>query len=87
MGSSSSVVHTRTIFNAKVVATDETNYETAVETTYANNVTVCPISNDLADLEKYFMQFRRNIVGIGEVFVTPYGPQKLVYCDWTASAR
>ena len=68
---------------SKVVA----NGVDAVETTYTSTVTVVPILKEDGDLEKYFMQFRRNIVGVGEVFHTPYGPQKLIYTDWTASAR
>ena len=38
-------------------------------------------------LEKYFNQFRENIVGINQTFVSPYGEQKLIYTDWTASGR
>ncbi|WP_299016447.1 aminotransferase class V-fold PLP-dependent enzyme [uncultured Polaribacter sp.] len=39
------------------------------------------------NLEQYFSQFRKNIVGIDQTFVSPYGEQKLVYADWTASGR
>ena len=38
-------------------------------------------------LEKYFEQFRKNIVGIEQEFETPYGKKKMVYTDWTASGR
>ena len=38
-------------------------------------------------LEKYFDQFRKNIVGVNQTFISPYGEQKLVYSDWTASGR
>ena len=38
-------------------------------------------------LEKYFNQFRENIVGIDQKFQSPYGEQNLVYTDWTASGR
>ena len=40
-----------------------------------------------ADLEQYFNQFRKNIVGIHQTFQSPYGEQKLIYTDWTASGR
>lgn len=39
------------------------------------------------DLEQYFRRFRDNIVGIDQEFTTPYGVQKLLYTDWTASGR
>ena len=38
-------------------------------------------------LEEYFNQFRDNIVGIDLEFESPYGTQKIVYADWTASGR
>ncbi|MBN4070844.1 aminotransferase class V-fold PLP-dependent enzyme [Olleya sp. AH-315-F22] len=38
-------------------------------------------------LEEYFNQFRDNIVGIDQAFESPYGTQKIVYTDWTASGR
>lgn len=38
-------------------------------------------------LEKQFEPFRRNIVGADLRFRTPYGEQRLVYTDWTASGR
>ncbi len=41
----------------------------------------------MSDLEKYFDQFRRNIVGINTEIVTPYGSRKLIYADWIASGR
>ena len=40
-----------------------------------------------SDLEKYFNQFRENIIGINQTFQSPYGAQKLIYTDWTASGR
>ncbi len=40
-----------------------------------------------SDLEQYFNQFRKNIVGINQTFQSPYGEQKLIYTDWTASGR
>jgi selenocysteine lyase/cysteine desulfurase len=39
------------------------------------------------NLEKYFSQFRRNIVGIKQPFRSPYGIKKITYADWTASGR
>ncbi|MCB0659631.1 MAG: aminotransferase class V-fold PLP-dependent enzyme [Saprospiraceae bacterium] len=38
-------------------------------------------------LEKYFDQFRRQIIGTDQTFESPYGIQKIVYADWTASGR
>ena len=38
-------------------------------------------------LEHYFQQFRKNIIGIDQEFVSPFGTQKIVYTDWTASGR
>ncbi|WP_242132567.1 aminotransferase class V-fold PLP-dependent enzyme [Aestuariivivens marinum] len=38
-------------------------------------------------LENYFQQFRKHIVGIDQTFKSPYGEQKLIYTDWTASGR
>ena len=40
-----------------------------------------------SELEQYFNQFRENIVGINQTFQSPYGEQKLIYTDWTASGR
>ncbi len=38
-------------------------------------------------LEKYFLRFRENIIGINQHFISPYGSQPLIYTDWTASGR
>lgn len=38
-------------------------------------------------LEQHFAPFRRNVVGNGHEFETPYGMQRLLYADWTASGR
>ncbi len=40
-----------------------------------------------SELEHYFNQFRENIVGVNQNFQSPYGKQKLIYTDWTASGR
>ena len=39
------------------------------------------------DLESYFNQFRKHIIGINQTFKSPYGEQQLIYTDWTASGR
>lgn len=39
------------------------------------------------ELEIYFQQFRDNIIGIDQEFETPFGTQKIIYTDWTASGR
>ncbi len=41
----------------------------------------------MSELENYFSQFRKNIVGANATFVTPFGEQKLIYADWIASGR
>lgn len=38
-------------------------------------------------LERHFAPFRANTIGHDLTFVTPYGEQRLVYADWTASGR
>ena len=40
-----------------------------------------------ADLQNYFSQFRKNIVGIDATFESAYGNQPIVYADWIASGR
>jgi selenocysteine lyase/cysteine desulfurase len=37
--------------------------------------------------EKYFQQFRSQIIGHNQDFQTPNGNQKMVYADWVASGR
>lgn len=39
------------------------------------------------ELEHHFTQFRTNIIGYNQTFQSPYGKQKLIYADWTASGR
>jgi selenocysteine lyase/cysteine desulfurase len=41
----------------------------------------------MSELENYFSQFRKNIIGADATFVTPFGKQKLIYADWIASGR
>ncbi len=38
-------------------------------------------------LEKYFDKYRKHIIGIDESFESPFGIQKMIYADWTASGR
>jgi len=38
-------------------------------------------------LEKYFEQFRQNIIGINSQIPTPNGLKTLIYADWIASGR
>lgn len=38
-------------------------------------------------LETYFKSFRENIVGVNQTFMSPFGEQKIIYTDWTASGR
>lgn len=40
-----------------------------------------------SELEQYFNQFRQHIIGIDQEFVSPFGTQKIIYTDWTASGR
>ncbi len=39
------------------------------------------------ELETYFNDFRKNIIGIDQTFESPKGTEKIVYVDWTASGR
>lgn len=39
------------------------------------------------ELETYFNQFRKHIIGQDQTFISPYGEQKIIYTDWTASGR
>jgi len=41
----------------------------------------------MTELEIYFGQYRRNIIGIDAEIKTPYGTRKLIYADWIASGR
>lgn len=40
-----------------------------------------------SQLEQYFSEFRKNIIGIDQYFESPFGKQKIIYTDWTASGR
>ncbi|MBU8892046.1 MAG: aminotransferase class V-fold PLP-dependent enzyme [Bacteroidales bacterium] len=41
----------------------------------------------MESLEKYFEKFRRNVIGVDQVYNSPYGEQKILYADWIASGR
>ena len=41
----------------------------------------------MTDLEIYFDQFRKNIIGIDAEINTPFGTRNLIYADWIASGR
>jgi selenocysteine lyase/cysteine desulfurase len=45
------------------------------------------ITSKTSNLEDYFQQFREHIIGIDQKFESPFGSQKIVYTDWTASGR
>jgi selenocysteine lyase/cysteine desulfurase len=38
-------------------------------------------------LEDHFLPFRKNIIGINQKFISPFGNKKIIYADWTASGR
>jgi selenocysteine lyase/cysteine desulfurase len=38
-------------------------------------------------LEEYFAPYRANIIGINQDFESPFGRQRILYADWTASGR
>ena len=41
----------------------------------------------MEDLARSFEPFRANTVGHDQTFRSPYGDQRIVYADWTASGR
>jgi selenocysteine lyase/cysteine desulfurase len=41
----------------------------------------------MENLEHYFSQFRKHIIGVHQTFTSPYGQQNIIYADWTASGR
>lgn len=45
------------------------------------------ITTQTTQLEQYFQQFRKNIIGIDQEFDSPFGRKKIIYTDWTASGR
>ena len=38
-------------------------------------------------MQNYFEKFRKNIIGIDQTFVSPFGKRKILYADWIASGR
>ena len=48
---------------------------------------VAESKSNISELEKYFQQFRNNIVGVDHFFESPTGSKKIIYTDWTASGR
>lgn len=53
----------------------------------SNLGTLMNSKNNTISLETYFQDFRKNIVGINQEFMSPYGKKQIVYTDWTASGR
>jgi selenocysteine lyase/cysteine desulfurase len=45
------------------------------------------LENTISELEIYFQQFRKHIVGVHQKFQSPYGEKEIIYTDWTASGR
>ncbi len=41
----------------------------------------------MKNLEEYFSHIRKKIIGIDQIFNTPFGTKKIVYADWIASGR
>lgn len=39
------------------------------------------------NLEEYFHKFRSQVIGINQIFDSPYGKKQIIYADWTASGR
>jgi len=45
------------------------------------------IERNIIHLERYFQEYRDQVVGNGQLYRTPYGVQKMLYADWIASGR
>jgi selenocysteine lyase/cysteine desulfurase len=45
------------------------------------------LTDNLTELEHYFNTFRKHIIGQDQTFISPFGEQRLIYTDWTASGR
>ena len=44
-------------------------------------------ATETTSLEQYFSKFRQHSIGVGQTFSSPFGEQRKVYTDWTASGR
>jgi selenocysteine lyase/cysteine desulfurase len=55
--------------------------------TNSNTMTSVENQSVSLDLENYFSQYRDNIIGINQDFISPFGEKRMVYTDWTASGR
>lgn len=51
------------------------------------STTVPNKSKTSTSLESYFDQFRQQIIGLNQHFESPYGKNRILYADWTASGR
>jgi len=38
-------------------------------------------------MHNYFEKFRKNIIGIDQTFMSPFGEKRILYADWIASGR
>lgn len=45
------------------------------------------LEHSMSELEIYFQQFRKHIIGVHQKFQSPYGEKEIIYTDWTASGR
>ncbi|MBN2683457.1 MAG: aminotransferase class V-fold PLP-dependent enzyme [Bacteroidales bacterium] len=41
----------------------------------------------MTELERFFEEFKSNIVGNNQTYKSPYGDKKIIYADWIASGR
>ncbi len=54
---------------------------------YENQYIIRTLTPIKRTMEKYFEQFRQNIIGIDQHYTSPYGSMKILYADWIASGR
>jgi selenocysteine lyase/cysteine desulfurase len=48
---------------------------------------IMPTKTKPTTLEAYFEPYRKNVIGYNAQFDGPFGTQKVIYADWTASGR